>query len=66
LGFFKKVRVGFLLIGHTHDHIDNMFSCFSVTMRRKDVGSLRSLIECIEKSYISKPIFHVLEETIDM
>ena len=26
LGIFKKVKVGFLLIGHTHDHIDQMFS----------------------------------------
>ena len=43
-----------------------MFSRFSITLRRKGVGSLPSLIECIKKSYIPEPIFHVLEETIDM
>jgi hypothetical protein len=28
LGIFQKVKVGFLLLGHTHDHIDQMFSRF--------------------------------------
>jgi len=63
---FQKVKVRFLLVGHTHDHIDQKFSHFLVTLRRKDVGSLPSLIECINKSYMSEPIFHVLEETFDM
>ena len=26
---FRKVKVNFLLVGHTHDHIDQMFSTFS-------------------------------------
>ena len=28
-GMFGKVKVHFLLVGHTHDHIDHMFSTFS-------------------------------------
>jgi hypothetical protein len=63
---FQKVKVGFLLVGHTHDHIDQMFSHFSVTLKRKIVGSLPSLIGCIKKTYIPKPIFHILEENVDM
>ena len=43
-----------------------MFSCFLVTLRRKEVGSLPSLIECIKKSYMPEPTFDVLEETVDM
>ena len=43
-----------------------MFSRFSVTLRRKEVGSLPSLIECLKKSYMPEPTFDVLEETIDM
>ena len=43
-----------------------MFSRFSVTLRRNNVGSLPSLIECIKKSYMPNPIFHVLEEIVDM
>jgi hypothetical protein len=32
MGIFQKVKVGFLLVGHTHDHIDQMFIPFSVTL----------------------------------
>ena len=49
LRIFHKVNVGFLPLGHTQDHIDQIFSRFSVTLRRKNVGSLSSLIECIKK-----------------
>ena len=63
---FQRVKVGFLLVGHTHDHIDQMFSRFSVTLRRKEFESLPSLIECIKKSYMPEPAFEVLEETFDM
>jgi len=66
LRIFQKVNVGFVLVGHIHDHIDQMFSRFSVTLRRKEVGSLPTLIECIKKSYMPKPTFDVLEETVDM
>jgi hypothetical protein len=60
------VKVGFLLVGHTHDHIDQMFSHFAVTLKRKNVGSLPSLIETIKKAYFPEPIFHTLEEIVDM
>jgi hypothetical protein len=60
LGIFQKVKIDFLLVGHTHDHIDQMFSHFSVTLKRKNVGSLPSLIECIKKACIPKPVFHIL------
>ena len=56
LGIFKKVKVGFLLVGHTHDHIDQMFSQFARTMTRKNVGSLPSLIEIIRKAYHPEPV----------
>jgi hypothetical protein len=35
-------------------------------LKRKKVGSLPSLIECIKKSYIPEHVFHILEETVDM
>jgi hypothetical protein len=66
LGIFQKVKVGFLLVGHTHDHIDQMFSRFSISMKRENVGSLPSVIECIKKSYILELVFHILEEIVDM
>jgi hypothetical protein len=64
LGIFEKVKVGFLLLRHTHHHIDQIFSHFSITLKRENVGILPSLIECIEKSYIPEPIFHILEENV--
>ena len=66
LGIFKKVKVGFLLVGHTHDHIDQMFSHFARTLRRKKVGSLPSLIEIIGKAYHPDPTVQKLEEIVDM
>ena len=57
MGIFQKVKVGFLLVGHTHDHINQMFSHFLVTLKRENVGSLPSLIECIKKSYILHMFF---------
>jgi hypothetical protein len=66
LGIFQKVKVGFLLVGHTHDHIDQMFNHFSVTLKRENVVSLPSLIECIKKSYITEHLIHILEEIVDM
>jgi len=66
LGIFEKVKVGFLIVGHTHDHIDQMFSRFAVTLGRKNVGSLPSLIKVIRKTYSPEPVVLTLEETIDM
>ena len=66
LRIFRKIKFGFFIVGHTHDHINHMFSRFLVTLRRKEFGSLPLLIECIKKSYMSEPTFDVLEETVDM
>jgi hypothetical protein len=57
LTIFKKVKFCFLLVGHTHDHIDQMLSFVLVTLKRENVGSLPSLIERIKKSYIPEPFF---------
>lgn len=66
LGIFQKVKVGFILVGHTHDHIDQMFNCFAVTLKRNNVGILPSLIQAIKRAYMLEPIVHTLQETIDM
>jgi hypothetical protein len=66
MGIFQKVKFGFLLVGHTHDHIDQMFSHFSITLKRENVGMLPSMIEFIKKAYIPELVFHILEEIVDM
>ena len=39
-GIFKKIKVNFLLVVHTHDHIDQMFSRFSKKLVRCDAFTL--------------------------
>ena len=54
------------LVGHTHDHIDQIFSHFAAKLGRKNVGILPSLTEIIRKTYSLEPVVLTLEETIDM
>ena len=65
LKIFKKVKLGFLLVGHTHDQIDQMFSRFSVRLRRKKAFSLPTLVQVIEDSYTPSPNVELLKETAD-
>ena len=44
---FKKIKVNFLLVGHTHDHIDQMFSTFSKKLSRCDAFTSPILVETI-------------------
>ncbi|KAL3696719.1 hypothetical protein R1sor_010795 [Riccia sorocarpa] len=64
-GIFQKVKIGFLLVGHTHDQIDQMFSRFSVRLRREKCFTLPSLVETIEAAYKPKPKVTVLKESWD-
>ena len=66
LGIFQKVKVGFLLVVHTHDHIDLIFSRFAVTLGKKNVESLPSLTGIIRKTYSLELVVLTLEETVDM
>ncbi len=61
-GIFKKIKVNFLLVGHTHDHIDQMFSTFSKKLSRYDAFTLPVLSKLISEAYTPKPeIMHLLE-----
>ena len=61
-GILKKIKVNFLLVGHTHDHIDQMFSTFSKKLSRYDAFTLPVLSKLISEAYTPKPeIMHLLE-----
>ena len=49
LEYFAKMYLSFLLVGHTHDDIDQRFSVISGTLKRQDIDSLRELLELIKK-----------------
>jgi hypothetical protein len=64
-GVFNKIKVGFLLVGHTHDQIDQMFSRFSVKLAKSKAFVYEDLCEIIRQSY--KPTLEIclLTETFD-
>jgi hypothetical protein len=64
---FEKVKLNFLLVGHTHEDIDQMFSCFSRSLRRKEAHDLPMLKEVIQESYKiwGGVIIDDIHETID-
>jgi hypothetical protein len=49
LGFFQEVELSFLIVGHTHEDIDQRFSCISSTLKRSDVDSLKEMLSLIER-----------------
>ena len=61
-GIFKKIKVNFLLVGHTHDHIDKMFSRFSKKLTRCDAFTLPTLSRLIMETYTPKPDVQHLDE----
>lgn len=64
-GIFEKVKIGFLLVGHTHDQIDQMFSRFSTKLNKQRAFRLESLEEIIMDSYKPKPEIVFVEEVAD-
>ena len=49
LGYFVEVYLSFLLVGHTHEDIDQRFSVISSTLKRHDIDSMQELMELIHK-----------------
>ena len=54
LGFFKEVHLCFLIVGHTHEDIDQRFTVISNVLKRKNIDTLEEMLELVEKgtSYI--------------
>ena len=49
LGFFQEVALSFLIVGHTHEDIDQRFNCISSNLKRSDVDSLKEMLNLIER-----------------
>ena len=64
-GIFKKLKLGFLLVGHTHDHIDQMSSRFSIRLQRKEAWDGNALQEILISSYVPQPCISEFHETMD-
>ena len=48
-GVFKTVHLGFLMVGHTHEDIDAMFSRFSERLQTKMTSTFPHLMEHFQK-----------------
>ena len=49
LQIFEEVEVGFLLVGHTHEDIDQIFSVISGELKAKDVLTMEDMLSRIGK-----------------
>ena len=64
-GVFTKIKVNFLLVGHTHDHIDQMFSTFSRQLSRYNAFTLPHLVTIICEAYTPRPTVVHLTQIYD-
>ena len=62
---FRKVKVNFLIVGHTHENIDQMFSRFSIALRTVDCLTLEELMHCARTSMKLQPNVVEVKSTID-
>ena len=49
LGYFREVRLSFLIVGHTHEDIDQRFSIISSVLKRQDIDSMKEMLALIER-----------------
>jgi hypothetical protein len=49
LGYFQEVQLCFLIVGHTHEDIDQHFSIISNTLKRTNIDSLKELLELVQR-----------------
>jgi hypothetical protein len=50
-GVFKKVKIAFLPVGHTHNIVDQMFSCFARALKKTMFTTIPELHEICRQSY---------------
>ena len=50
-GVFKKVKIAFLPVGHTHNIVDQMFSCFARALNNFMFSTILELHEVCRQSY---------------
>ena len=66
LGIFQKIKVGFLMVGHTHEDIDQVFSRFSTWLNRHSATTQEKLMTGFETSYTPRPRSFQVERLLDI
>ena len=54
--FSLQIKLNFLMVGNTHEDVDQMFSRISALMARKDAHTLPQLLSNMEQSLGPAPI----------
>ena len=57
LGYFRNVHLSFLIVGHTHEDIDQRFSIISDVLKRQDIDSVKEMLALIERGASSTEAF---------
>ena len=55
LKIFRKIKIGFLMVGHTHEDVDQLFSRFSQRLGWNEAKTIPQLMDQFEKSFTPKP-----------
>ncbi|XP_046582541.1 uncharacterized protein LOC124289914, partial [Haliotis rubra] len=55
LKIFKKVKLSFLMVGHTHEDVDQLFSVFARELRQKPAATRDALLQVLASSNDPKP-----------
>ncbi|XP_030841361.1 uncharacterized protein LOC115924008 isoform X2 [Strongylocentrotus purpuratus] len=51
LNIFKKIKVGFLMVGHTHEDIDQFFSRIATHLKKRSTPSFPKLLQAIPAAF---------------
>lgn len=62
---FQKVKLSFLMVGHTHEDVDQLFSRVSIQIGNKAIKTLDHLHAEIQQSYHPEPMTTFLENIWD-
>ena len=57
LGYFHEVQLGFFIVGHAHEDINQCFNIISNTLKRTNIDSLKELLELVEKGTLYMEAF---------
>jgi hypothetical protein len=64
-GILKEVYVHFMLVGHTHDDINALFSCWSMKLGKHYYPTLPLLMKSFLDSELVPVILHLIKEVLD-
>lgn len=67
-GLFRKVKLSFLQVGHTHEDIDQMFSRFAEALRRADSLTWQAMAQLFRDHFTfdgSGPSVHFMSDVYD-